>query len=166
VYGTAGNPAEDKWAFNKARYDAEVWYYRGNGSVDIVADNAFDPASYRDRGVILYGNSVTNSAWSKLLADCPIQVTREGITLGSETFKGNDLAAYFTWPRQDSKIASVAVVAGTGMPGLSSADANQYFAAGSGFPDYMIFSAEMLRSGADGVKATGFFDNMWRLQTK
>ena len=166
VYGTTGNAAEDNWSFNKARYDAEVWYYRGNGSVDIIADNAFDPARYPDRGVILYGNSATNSAWSKLLADCPIQVNRESITLGSEKFEGNDLAAYFTWPRHDSGFASVAVVTGTGMPGLSAADANQYFAAGSGFPDYVIFSAEMLRSGADGVRATGFFDNMWRLPAK
>ena len=166
VYGTAGNSAEDNWSLNKARYDAEVWYYRGNGAVDIVADNAFDPARYRDRGVILYGNPATNSAWNKLLADCPIKVTRESISVGNETFKGNDLAAYFTWPRHDSRFASVAVVTGTGMAGLSAADANQYFAAGSGFPDYMIFSAEMLKSGADGIKATGFFDNMWRLQTK
>src|SRR5690606_22999221 len=38
VYGTGGNAAENKWAYEKAVYDAEVWYYRGNGAVDIVAD--------------------------------------------------------------------------------------------------------------------------------
>jgi hypothetical protein len=87
VYGTAGDANEDQWAYNKARYDAEVWYYRANGSVDIVADNAFDPRDYPDRGVILYGNASTNSAWSKLLKSSPIQVTRDRITFGSKVFK-------------------------------------------------------------------------------
>ncbi|MEX2232523.1 MAG: alpha/beta hydrolase, partial [Cyclobacteriaceae bacterium] len=163
VYGTAGNEKEDQWAYNKARYDAEVWYYRANGAVDIIADNAFDPAMYKDRSIILYGNSTTNSAWNKLLKSCPIQVTRDRITAGSRIFEGNDLAAYFTWPRDDSNTASIAVIAGTGLPGLQATDANQYFAAGSGFPDYMIFSLEMLRSGAEGIKAAGFFDNEWRI---
>ncbi len=35
----------------KARYDAEVWYYRGNGAVDIIADKDFNPAAYANRGV-------------------------------------------------------------------------------------------------------------------
>jgi hypothetical protein len=163
VYGTAGNSKEDQWAYNKARYDAEVWYYRGNGSVEIIPDISFDPATYPDRGIILYGNSTTNSAWDKLLKGCPIKVTRDRITAGSKIFEGNDLSAYFTWPRPDSNTASVAVISGTGLPGLNATDANQYFAAGSGFPDYMIFSVNMLVSGADGLKAAGFFDNQWRL---
>lgn len=163
VYGTRGNDQENKWAFNKARYDAEVWYYRGNGAVEIISDADFRPDRYADRGVILYGNANTNSAWSSLLANCPIQVTRDAIRAGDETFRGNDLAAYFTWPRPDSDIASVAVVTGTGLPGLRAADANQYFAAGAGFPDFMIFSAEMLKSGATGIKATGFYNNQWEI---
>ena len=163
VYGTAGTAKENEWAYNKARYDAEVWYYRGNGSVDMIPDHTFDPSKYADRGVILYGNATTNSAWSTLLKNSPIRVTRDAITVGESTFHGEDLATYFTWPRSDSDIASVAVIAGTGLPGLHAADANQYFAAGSGFPDYMIFSLDMLKSGAAGIKAAGFFDNEWRI---
>jgi hypothetical protein len=163
VYGTSGTAKENQWAYNKARHDAEVWYYRGNGSVDIIPDREFEAARYPDRGVILFGNATTNTAWNKLLKDCPIQVTRERITLGADTFSGSDLAAYFLWPRADSNIASVAVITGTGLAGLQATDANQYFAAGSGFPDYMIFTAEMLKSGARGLKAAGFYDNEWRL---
>lgn len=164
VYATGGNNAEDRWAFNKARFDAEMWYYRGNGAVEIVPDTRFNPANYPDRGVILYGNASTNKAWNQLLNDCPIQVTRDRITAGSQTFEGGDLAAYFVWPRKDSEIASVAVVTGTGLSGLNATEPNQYFAGGSGFPDYMIFSREMLKSGAQGVKAAGFFTNEWKLQ--
>jgi hypothetical protein len=49
---------------------------------------------------------------------------------------------------------------------MHAAEANQYFAAGSGFPDYVIFSAEMLKSGAEGIKATGFYTNKWTLPPK
>lgn len=163
VYGTTGTAKENEWAYNKARYDAEVWYYRGNGAVDIIADHHFDPSKYADRGVILYGNATTNAAWNKLLKDSPIQVTRDAIVMGGNTLRGEDLAAYFTWPRHDSDIASVAVITGTGLPGLRATEANQYFAAGSGFPDYLVFSLEMLQSGAAGIKAAGFFDNEWKL---
>ncbi|MEX1239525.1 MAG: prolyl oligopeptidase family serine peptidase [Cyclobacteriaceae bacterium] len=162
VYGTAGKASEDEWGYNKARYDAEVWYYRGNGAVDIIRDQDFNPAKYPDRGIVLYGNSATNSAWNKLLNECPIQVFPDRVTLGAETFRGIDLATYFVWPRPDSDVASVAVISGTGLAGLNATEANQYFAAGSGFPDYMIFSLEMLKSGAEGIKAAGFFGNDWR----
>lgn len=163
VYGTAGNEQENQWAFSKARYDAEVWYYRGNGMVEIVSDKNFSPEKFKDRGVIIYGNSVTNKAWSKVLKGCPINVTRDRITAGKNVHEGKNLAAYFTWPRQDSEIASVGVVAGTGVAGMHATDANQYFAAGSGFPDYMIFTTDMLKDGAKGVRAAGFYNNKWNL---
>lgn len=163
VYGTGGNAAENQWAYNKARYDAETWYYRGNGAVDIVADHAFDPVRYRDRNVILFGNQTTNRAWSKLLTKCPIQVTRGLLTIGSERYAGDGVGAYFIWPRSDSPTASVGVVTGTGVPGMKAAYANQYFAGGSGFPDFMVFEISMLREGVKGVRTAGFFDNNWSL---
>tara|TARA_Y100001972_G_scaffold127510_1_gene184518 strand:+ start:1315 stop:3771 length:2457 start_codon:yes stop_codon:yes gene_type:complete len=164
VYATKGNAAENQWAYNKARFDAEVWYYRGNGSIDIIADKDFDPKKYADRGVILYGNASNNAAWDKLLKDCPIQVKDGEVALGAKTFKGEDLGAYFVWPRPDSEIASVSVISGTGLTGMKSTEANQYFAGGSGFPDYMIFSSDMLKEGVKGIKATGFFGNNWTLE--
>lgn len=163
VYGTRGSERENLWAYNKARYDAEVWYYRGNGAVDIIADMEFAPEKYANRGIVIYGNSITNSAWGRLLTKCPINVTRDRIAIGSQTYEGKDLAAYFTWPRQDSDVAMIAVISGTGLSGMNVTDPNQYFAAGSGFPDYMVFSTDMLRDGSKGVKAAGFYNNSWGL---
>ena len=40
----------------KARYDAEGFWYRGNGSIEVVPAVEFDAAREHDRGVILYGN--------------------------------------------------------------------------------------------------------------
>lgn len=164
VYGTRGTVEENRWAYNKARYDAEVWYYRGNGAIDIIADKDFTPEKYKDRGVVIFGNSKTNSAWSKLLKTCPINVTSDKITLDKHVFIGKNLATYFTWPRPDSDIAMVAVVSGTGLEGMKATDPNQYFAAASGFPDFLVFTSKMLSSGAAGLKAAGFFDNEWKVK--
>ena len=44
VYGTRGTPAETESAQNRARFDGEVFWYRGNGSVDLVSDTSLlDP---------------------------------------------------------------------------------------------------------------------------
>jgi dienelactone hydrolase len=164
VYGTTGTKAENDWSLAKAKYDAESWYYRGNGAVDMVADKDFDPAANPDRGVIIYGNATTNNAWSKMLAGCPIQVSRGSISFGTETITGDNYGAYIMYPRRDSKTASVAAVTGTGLPGMHAADANQYFAGGSGFPDYLIFNADLPREGIKAVLHAGFYDNNWGMR--
>lgn len=163
VYGTAGNKQENEWSLQKARYDAETWYYRGNGAVDIITDKEFSVDKYRDRGIIIYGNKNTNAAWNLLLNDCPIQVEKNKIIAGNKTWNGDDLAAYFVWPIKNSSVASVGVILGTGLKGMKAANANQYFAGASGFPDFMVYGLDMLIKGAEGVKFTGFYNYEWKL---
>ncbi len=163
VYGTTGSKEENAWSFDKARYDAETWYYRGNGAVDVISDKEYSPEKYKDRGVIIFGNKTTNAAWKSVLSDCPIQVERNKITAGNRSWQGDDLAAYFVWPLRNSNIASVGVIAGSGIKGMQAANANQYFAGASGFPDFMIYRMKMLMSGTSEVKMAGFFDNDWKL---
>ncbi len=162
VYSTNGTKEENEATYQKAVLDAETWYYRGNGAMDIVADKDFTPSVFPDRGVIIYGNATTNSAWKMLLANSPLQVQRGSLKMGDEEFKGDDLGIYFSYPRPDSRIASVSVVAGTGIVGMKATFANQYFAGASGFPDYLIFTADMMKDGAKSIKMTGFFDNNWQ----
>ena len=166
VYSTGGTKEENEWSFNKARYDAETWYYRGNGAVDIIADKSYSLQKYKDRGVILFGNRSTNTAWKLLLNDCPIQVDRNKITAGNKEWNGDDNSALFVWPIRGFNEASVGVISGSGIKGMRGAFANQYFAGASGFPDFMIYSLKMLQSGAAGVKLAGFFDNEWKLNSK
>ena len=88
VYGTGGTPDERARAFNKARFDAETFWYRGNGSVDVVSDKAFDPAQDRDRNVVLYGNADTNALWARLLGGGPVDVRAAKIRIGDREFQG------------------------------------------------------------------------------
>ncbi|RXK59738.1 alpha/beta hydrolase [Lacibacter luteus] len=162
VVATGGSREEKEVVMNKAVYDAETWYYRGNGAVDIITDKEYTAEKYKGRNVILYGNANTNSAWKILLNDCPIQVSNNEVKAGDAKWNGNDLAAYFIWPQKDSKLL-VGIVAASGVTGMKAAYANQYFAGGSGFPDFMIFNNDMLKGDDKAIKLAGFFDNQWEL---
>lgn len=163
VYSTNGNTEENEWYQNKARFDAETFYYRGNGSIDVIPDTEYSPATYKDRNVIIYGNKDNNKAWALLLKNCPIQVSNGKITAGSRSFNGSDLGAYFVYPHPESNTASVGVVAGTGDAGMRATSPNNYISGVNGFPDLMIFRADLLKDGLSGMEAAGFFDNDWTL---
>ena len=161
VYGTQGTDQENAWALAKARYDAETFWYRGNGSIDVLPDTAFDPAIEPDRNVILYGNADTNGAWEPLLSLSPVQVHRGQIDASERQFAGDDLACLFVQPRPGSDVASVGVVAGTGIAGLRLTDRLSYFVSGAAFPDLLVIAPNMLTEGAEGLLAAGFFGQDW-----
>jgi len=174
VYGTKGSNAEDEANFSKARYDAEVFAYRGNGSVRIVSDVQFLKEQEEEKkrvyirkpdvpNVILFGNEDTNSAWPELLKDCPIRVRRGAVRLGAKEIKGHDLACLFVRPRAGDDKALVGVIASTGMAGQRVLERLPYFVSGVHFPDWTVISANMLTMGADGIKAAGYFQNDWKL---
>jgi hypothetical protein len=161
VYGTHGSAAEKKWAQAKARYDAEVFWYRGNASVDVIPDTEFQASTGPDRNVILYGNSATNAAWKALMGESPVQVGQGKIQIGDKELKGDDLACLFVRPRPGSDRAMVGAVAGTGLPGMRLSDRLPYFVSGVGYPDCLVLSSEMLAKGMAGVRAAGFFGLDW-----
>lgn len=165
VYGTKGTEKENAWSYAKARYDAETFWYRGNGSVDIVADTEFEAKKTRDRNVILYGNADTNSAWSVLLNNSPVQVRRGAVRVGAKEVKGEDLACLFVRPRTDSETASVGVVSGSGIAGMRLTDRVPYFVSGVGFPDCTVLDTATLTQGAEGVRCAGFFGPDWSVET-
>jgi dienelactone hydrolase len=165
VYGTKGTPEENAWAAAKARYDAETFRYRGNGSIDIIPDTAFDPGKERDRSVILYGHAETNAAWSLLLADSPVQVRRGSVRIGEREERGDDLACLFVRPRPGSDVASVGVVCGSSIRGMRLTDRLPYFISGVAYPDCTVLGAETLTKGVEGVRAVGFFGMDWGVPT-
>ncbi len=164
VYATGGNREENEWYRNKACFDAETFLYRGNGSVEVIADKDFSPKAYPDNNIVVYGNATNHKAWNLLLSHSPVQVSREEVRFGGQVLKGNDLAAYFIYPRNDCPTASVGVVAGTGNEGMKATFANNYISGITGFPDLMIFNTDMLKDGLKGVKISGFFGYDWSIE--
>jgi hypothetical protein len=164
VYGTNGTPDENAWALMKARYDAEAFWYRGNGSLDVIADTEFNPQETNDRSVVLYGNADTNAAWRALLRRSPAQVRSGAVKVGDKELKGDDLAALFILPREGSDIASVGVVAGTGLVGMRAASRLPYFLSGVAYPDCLILGADFLEKGLLGIRCAGFFGLDWSVE--
>jgi dienelactone hydrolase len=161
VYGTRGTAAENAWAFAKARYDAETFWYRGNGSVDVLSDTVFTAAREPDRSVVLYGNAATNAAWGPLLGASPVQVEPGRARIGERAIAGDALAGLLVRPRPGSDVALVAAVAGTGLAGMRLSDRLPYFLSGVGYPDVTVIGPEMLTAGSAGVRAAGFFGHDW-----
>jgi pimeloyl-ACP methyl ester carboxylesterase len=165
VFGTNGNEVENQWAQHKARYDAEVFWYQGNGAIDIIADTEFEPSDYPDRNVILYGNSQTNLAWNKLLANCPVRVSKGTMRLGDRLLTGDDLACLMVYPRNDSDHASVGVISGTGKMGMQLTNNLPYMLPGNGFPDCLVLSSDWADHGVKGIQVAGFFGNDWQIDS-
>jgi hypothetical protein len=163
VIGTRGDAKEDRWALEKARFDSETMWYRGNASYEIVLDKEFDPDKEPDRNIILYGNANTNSAWKKLLADSPIQVDSGGVTVGEQSFMGDDLACLFVHPRRDSPTAMVAAISGTGVVGMRAGDVLPIISGGVRFPDFLVFTSSAWALADRDILATGLFANDWTL---
>ncbi len=164
VVATHGTPQENEWAADKARYDAESFQYRGNGSVDIVTDSAYSPNWQRN--VILYGNSDSNSAWKPLLGGSPIQVTRKSVKVGSKEMIDDRLGVVFAYPHHArGKWVMVGAISGTGLEGLRSGDRMALFTSGVAYPDWTVFSADVMMKGVKGVKGCGYFTNDWNLSS-
>jgi pimeloyl-ACP methyl ester carboxylesterase len=163
VYGAKGTAEENAWAFAKARFDAETWWYRGNGEVPFLSDAEFLRSVSKNNNVILYGNADTNAAWKPLLGDGPVQVRRGEVRVGDRTESGNDLACLFVRPRPGSDVASVGVVSGTGPAGMRLTDRLPYFVSGVAYPDWIVLGPEALTKGSAGVRGAGFFGNDWEV---
>ncbi len=165
VYATKGSEDENDWYYNRARHDAETFYYRANGNVELIKDTDFKGSLYQDRNVVVYGNRDNNAAWEGLLNECPVQVSEGELRLGDRILTGDQHGAFFIYPRKDSEIASIGVVTATGVRGMKAAYANWYLLNGTTFPDVMIFDQSVLQDGLAGVTASGFFGNDWSVSS-
>lgn len=163
VFGTRGNTEESNWAFEKARYDAETWYYRANGDVDLIPDSHFDPKREVERNVIVYGNTATHRWWDTLLGECPMRIEQNRVRMGTLWLSGDDLASVGVYPRPLALRSLVGFVGGTGIRGMKATDRMPYFVSGVGISDFFVMSADIWRNGQNSIWSAGFFNNDWRV---
>jgi predicted esterase len=164
VYGSKGSTEENAWAFAKSRFDAETFWYQGNGSIEVVQDVDFNPSDDPDRNVVLYGNAETNTAWRALFAGGPVQVLPGEVRVGNQKIAGDDLGILVIYPRPGSDTACVGVVGGTGITGMRLTDRRPYMHPGFAYPDLVIFSADQAYIDGDIVRAAGFFGLDWSVE--
>lgn len=164
VYGTGGAPEENEWMLARARYDAETFWYRGNGSVDVVSDQEWKTIAGQDRSVIVYGNSTINAAWKELLFDSPVVVERDTWQVpGAAAASG--AAVLMVRPRPGSTTASVGAIGGTDLISMRATNRLPIFSSGTGFPDLLVVSPDFLVTGVEAVRLTGYFGLDWSYES-
>lgn len=160
VYTTRGTPEENAWSLAKARFDAEQWWYRGNGQFDIVSDQV-DPKTLAGRSAVLYGNADSNALWPTLMKDSPVTFKRGEIIVGGRHASREDLAAVVTRPNPLG--GTVVAIGGTGIKGLRAITRWPLFVSGVGYPDLLIAGADSWLKGSDALLAAGYFAPDWSL---
>ncbi len=186
VVGTEGDDDRDQALLARARHDASVWTYRGNGQAMVVTDEQVMRSIARaaahleegrpewellhwGRNLVLYGNRDDNAAWTPLLGDAsPIDVENGAVRLGQRRLEG-DLAALFVMgvnldPTRAGWSTLVGAFASTSTRAARLGDTFAPFISGVGYPDYAVVDLDVLRKGDDGVVAAGWFDHAWRLE--
>lgn len=164
VYGTGGNPEENEWMLARARYDAETFWYRGNGSVDVVSDQDWKSVAETDRSVIVYGNASINRAWKELLLDSPVVVERDTWQVPGEA-ASNNAAVMMIRPRSGSAVASIGAIGGTDLRSMRAVSRLPIFSSGTGYPDLLIASPDFLETGVEAVRLTGYFGHDWSFES-
>ncbi len=169
VYGTSGDARENAELLARARYDAEVWWYRGNACPWVLSDaeylNRRHQPRLHGRNAILYGNADSNRAWNWVVPEaCPLRAERGRMRLGEQEWRGEDLAALCVYPGAEGTAPPlVGLVADSGAAGSRLGYTLRTFVSGVGYPDYAVWGPEVLQAGDGAVRAAGFFDHRWRL---
>jgi poly(3-hydroxybutyrate) depolymerase len=165
VYGTRGTAEENAWSLARARYDAEQWWYRGNGRAVMMSDEQFLKgldAGEMAGNAILYGNTTSNGAAARLAKGNAAGVSRGAAELGGHTLQGDDLGvlsvgSFFTTDKGGDKTTRMyAIVGGTGLTGMRATDRMLYLQSGVGIPDVCVIRADLWTKGTQGIECAGF----------
>ncbi|MCB9846496.1 MAG: prolyl oligopeptidase family serine peptidase [Phycisphaeraceae bacterium] len=166
VYGTGGDDEDRELARARALLDAQTFWYRGNGGIEVVPDTAFDPDVEQDRNVVLYGSAETNGDWEAMLGSSPVVVGAGRARIGDREFEGDDLVCLMVRPRPGSDMAMVGTVAWTGSAGARFSTSLPYFVSGVGYPDFFVIGSDALIRGNEAIRGAGYFGADWELEPR
>ncbi|MCW5936447.1 MAG: prolyl oligopeptidase family serine peptidase [Fimbriimonadaceae bacterium] len=161
VVGTGGTQGESEEIYNRARYDAEVWWPRANGDAEIVRDIDVDPQKFADRNLVLYGGPTTNRLWNTYLDKSPINVQTGRIMIGTKAQVGK-LACLVALPKVGRQGRLVGAVGAGDVSALRATTRLTYLAAATHFPDWVVTGFEAVGEGTGKVADAGFFTPDWK----
>lgn len=166
VYGTGGKGQLKDWAYQKARYDAETWWYRGNAALDLSSDTQYDWQN-SEGNVVLYGNPSTNSTLKSLLDSRVLMgsspFTEKGdLEIDEHSFAGDHGVI---WSGSLVGHRRLGLVGGTSATGLRAIERVPLFLSGAHIPELFVNSTEMYLKGSKGVVAAGFYGPDWGVES-
>jgi hypothetical protein len=137
VYGTRGTDAENEWMRNRARFDAEQFWYRGNSGVAIMSDVEF-LKSGTGRNALCYSIGKGNA-----LFEAQFDVQERS-------------ADSLLLRRVDRQGTSLSFFHASNLPSARLSERIPLFSAGVAIPDILVINPTMLKDGIKGVEAIGF----------
>ena len=149
--GQRGRAEENAWSLARARYDAEVFGYRGNGSVDIVSDVDVPRPDQGGRVPRPRRDPLRPRREPRRLARAPGRQPGPGAP-GAGPHRAASCRAT-TSPVSSSVLDPAAIGPASaswpapGMPGLRLTGRLPYFVSGVAYPDVSVFSALRPREG-------------------
>jgi poly(3-hydroxybutyrate) depolymerase len=160
VYQDSGASAEEtRWAKNKAIYDAEQFWYRGNASVDVVPMSRFgdylakSKAKIRNNVIVYSANSGFVRDWANQLeASCP-ESLRVGPVAREEHFPGTAVIDTRVWYTASGQPVQAVLIGGDSVAMARLTERIPLFSAGCAIPTTLAFDRTMLEKGIDGVVA-------------
>jgi|694.fasta_scaffold03018_17 dienelactone hydrolase len=164
IYGTEGNADENSWMLDRARFDAETFWYRGNGSVDIIPDSAWKDLTEKNRNVIVYGNASINSVWREVLSDSPVQVLRDQWSIKKESENKESASILMIRPQANHPNFSIGAIGGTDLLAMRATNRIPIFSSGTNYPDLLIATPDFLQKGTAAIRRVGFFGNDWSIE--
>ncbi|MCE9581986.1 MAG: hypothetical protein K8T20_05665, partial [Planctomycetes bacterium] len=161
VTPSLGEAAETQDCVARARFDAEVWWLRGNGRARVVADSEVTAKDWKDFDLILYGNADSNACWKKIADRLPFRVSAGEVKIGDEVIKG-DLALAAVYPNPEVPSKLVAVVGATTAAGRRAWHALNWWHNDTGAPDLLCWGPDIHEKWADAFRAVGHYGADWK----
>jgi hypothetical protein len=166
VYGTQGEAAVTDLLLHLARLEAYQWWRLGNGHVEVMPDWAVTPEIRMGNNLVLFGGPKENLITQRLGRSLPVRTSREGVNIDGWEIRGSGLAVKCVYPDPLSPDRLVVVNQASDREGLALLSLMRGVYAGAGLPDFVVYDDEVRSRGWGGVKAAGFFDSGWRVDSE
>lgn len=138
---------------------ARDWMSRANGIVHIKNDVDITAEDITSHNLILFGNTRTNSLIDRVNGELPVQLSPDGVQVGSQYLRGTDLGIVMAAPNPLNRHKYVVIVGGN--------CAEAFRTAGrlclADLPDYVVFDGRALKGKKLTFVAGGYFDKNWQI---
>jgi hypothetical protein len=164
VYGTAESSLTG-FLRHVATQEALRWWPNGNGLAEVLPDTEVTARMIQSYNLVLYGGAGQNRVARRIGAQLPVQVRSGQLWLGTQDL-GDSLAALVVYPNPLNPKKLVLVRMGTDDANVKLSLFWGIAGPSTGVPDFMVFDRSVRRYGWAGVRAAGFFNSDWALDSR
>jgi len=161
--GPAMNEAVGKWAAAEMQHAVTHWRQQFRGEAMVKDDTAITDADVAGSNLVLWGDPSSNAVLAKIADRLPIKWTKDGVVVGSETFKADTHVPVLIYPNPLNPTRYVMLNSGFTFREYDYLNNARQVPK---LPDYAIIDATTpMTSRAPGkVVTAGFFDEHWQLK--